>query len=132
MLDGISLLNSPTSVAWTGGTATVFETDGTPVRNGIHVADVAEANFLIRKHITFKNRNPVRQGNGTYSKGYRDTIVTIPIVLADGTVSYQVGRAYFEIHPEATAATQLNLRHLVGQTVLDSEVTNFYVSGSTK
>lgn len=129
-IDGISLLMDPTSVAWTGGTATSFETDGTPVTNGIHVADMSESDFRVRTHVTYKNRNPVRQADGTFSKGKKDIILTIPFELASGDISYQVVRIGFEIHPEFTGLD--NLRHLAGQAVLDAEVDNFFVYGSVK
>lgn len=131
-INGMSVLNTPSSVAWTGGTATVFVDDGTPVATGIHVADQSSTDFRTRKHLTYKNRNPVKQPDGSYSKGRKSINVTVPIALADGSYSYQVARIEFEIHPELDAAGVSNLRHLAGQAILDSEVDNFFTFGSVK
>jgi len=131
-IDGISLLKSPSSVAWTGGTATVFENDSTSVRNGIHVADTSNDDFLTRDHMTFKSRSPVRQKDGSFSKGTRDINVTMPITLADGSIAYNVARTTYEIHPETSAAQLSTLRHYSGQTALDSELDKFFTIGTTK
>lgn len=130
-INGMQLLMNPTSVAWTGGTATSFETDGTPVATGIHVADMSEADFRLRTHITFKNRNPVLQPDGSWSKGKKDVILTIPREQTDGTIVFDVARVSLEINASTSTADASNLRHLIAQAILDSELDAYYIYGST-
>jgi hypothetical protein len=131
-LKGISLLNAPTSASWTGGTATVFNEDGTPVATGVRVSDSVETDLRLKKHITFKNRNAQLQSDGTFSKARKDIVVTIPFELADGTISYQVVRLSVEFHPEysATAGNLDNLRHFGAQVLLDAETDDYFDHGS--
>lgn len=132
-LNGISLLDAPTSVAWTGGTATVYDKDGTVVSNGLRVSDSSESDPRVRGHITFKG-NPHRQlSDGSFNKAKRDIIITVPFALADGSYSYQVVRISMETHPEFEAASGVmdNLRHLAGQCILDAETDDFFDYGST-
>jgi hypothetical protein len=133
-LDGISLLEAPTSVAWTAGTATVFEHDGTPVATGIRVADLTETDLRLQKHCVFKNKNTQMQSDGSFSKIRKNISFTIPFELADGSISYQVFRGEFELHPEfvAVAGNVSNLRNYAGQIILDSETDNYYNHNSVK
>jgi len=129
-LQGMTLAKNATSAAATGGTSTTFSNDGVSIPNGIHVADLAEADFRIRTHITLKTRNPALQSDGSYSKGKRNITVTVPILLDDGSVSYQVARIELEMHPELTAAEVSNLQLLAAQTLCDSDTANFIAYGS--
>lgn len=133
-LDGITLLNAPTSASWTGGTAITFQSDGTPVATGIHVSDTTETDYRLKKHATFKNRNAKLQSDGSFSKTRKDVVLTIPFELADGSMSYQVARVSLEFHPEfsAVAGNLGNLRHYAAQCLLDSETDNYYNYGSVK
>jgi hypothetical protein len=131
-LDGMTLLKDPTSASWTGGVSASFETDGVTVAGGIHVADMTVADFRLRPHLTYKNRNPAQQKDGSFSKGKRDITLIIPIPLADGSISPQVFRGSFELHPELGAAGLSNLRHLAAQSILDADVNSFFTYGSTK
>ena len=132
-LNGISLLDGVTSYTPTGGTALVFEDDGTPVATGIHVSDTTETDLRLKKHITFKNVNPKQQSDGKFSKARRSSILTIPFELADGSVSYQVVRQEVEFHPEyaAVAGNLTNARLLGAQMLIDAETDTFYDHGST-
>jgi len=133
-IDGISILDKPTSVTWTGGTATTFESDGTPVATGIRVSDTVETDLRLKKHITYKNVGAKIQSDGSFSKARKFIIVTIPFELADGSISYQVVRTECEFHPEfaAIAGNLDNLRHYGAQSVLDSEVDTYFDHGSVK
>lgn len=132
-LSGISLLDAPTSVAWTGGTATVFEKDGTPVATGLRVTETTETDPRLQMHVTFKSQPHQMQSDGTFSKSKRRFVVTIPFELADGTIDYQTFRGELFAHPEfmAVAGNLDNLRHLAGQCILDAETDNYYDYGST-
>lgn len=131
-LNGITLMKGATAFTPTGGTGTVFDTDSGQGASGIHVVDMTEANFLLRMHAMYKNKPHALQGDGTFSKGIRNIIFTMPILLASGKISYQVHRTTLEIHPEATTAQINELRRMGGQSYLDSEADNFVFYGSLK
>lgn len=131
-LNGITLLKGTTGMTPVGGTATVYNTDSADVKNGIHVVDNTEANFLLRPHLTFKNKPHSPQADGSYSKGVRNTIYTQPKILASTKITYNVGRVTLEIHPESTAAEIAELRRMTAQSILDSEADDFVIYGSTK
>jgi len=133
MINGISLLNDSTGLVPSGGVATPYDSDGADIPNGIHVVDnTTETNFLLRNHITFKNRAHSQQPNGGFSKGIRSFVLTMPILLADGTISYQVSRVSTEIHPEMVAAQILEHRLLTAQCIIDAELDDFYAYGVIK
>lgn len=129
-IQSVSLMNSATSLSVTGGTAVSYTPDGLQIVNGIHIADAAEADFRIRKNITFKNRLPQQMSDGLWSKEKRSITVAAPVLLASGLVVYQIGRLEFELHPEATAASKLNLRYLTCQMGFNASVEAFHTSGS--
>lgn len=132
-INGMIILDSPTP-SFTGGTGVTYEDDGTPVATGIHISDTTETDQRLKKHITFKNKNGALQNNGTFSKFVRKAVGTIPFVLADGTISYQVVRIELEAHPEyASDPSRLaNLRCFGGQLILDGDTDKFYQHGSTR
>jgi len=129
-LNGISLMSDSTGISVIGGATTAFDSDGSSVSNGVHLVDNSEANFLLRPHLTFKNRAYAKQSDDSFSKGLRSVVTTLPITLADGSISYQVSRQVFEIHPEATQAQINELRRLTAQTIIDDETDDFYFFGS--
>jgi hypothetical protein len=131
-LSGISLLDGVTSNSFTGGTALVFEKDGTPVATGVHVSDTTETDLRLKKHITFKNVNTKLQSDGSFSKSRRSMVLTIPFELADGSISYQVFRGEIEFHPEfaAVAGNLDNLRYFGAQVLTDSETDTYFDHGS--
>lgn len=132
---GITTLNlqkAATGITTVGGTATPYEPDGLEVKQGYHCVDNTESNFILRPHFTFRNKPHQVQSDGTFSKGVRTVIGTTPILLADSTVSYQVGRVVFEVHPSATTAQVNELRRLMCQAICDSDTDSFYLYGSLK
>lgn len=132
-INGISLLKAPTAFNFTGGTPVVLEDDSTPVKRGIHVIDVADSNFATRRHATFKTLQPVRQGNGTFSKGRREINFTIPIQNATtGEISYQGVDINFGITYDITPEILSELRYFAAQVILDAEADTFFSVGSTK
>jgi hypothetical protein len=114
----------------TGGTSFTLNECGTEVKNGLYVADTNEADFKVRTNITFRNRNPQLQSDGTYSKAKRSVQIVTPIELADGTISFCLSRIEFELHPEMSAAQITNLVMLAAQIATDSDVANFRNLGS--
>lgn len=129
-INGISILKNATGITVTGGSAAVFQTDGLDVKNGLHVVDTTEANFLLRNHMTFKNKAPVPVAAGKFSKGYRNFNVTTPIADVDGSILYPVFKGAIELPPIMTVAQILQLRLLACQAIMDAELDNYYVYGT--
>lgn len=124
-INGLSIQTGATSLSVTGGTAQVFAPDGQTVTNGIHVAASAVADFRVRPHISFQNRNPVRKGDGSYTQGTRIFKLTVPYMDADGVVHYDtyvVERRYSPVIPEANLKSA---RYMCAQLLFDSDVENF-------
>lgn len=130
-INGMSLMKGATSITVVGGTATTYATDGLRVGNGIHVVDSSVSDLTMVPHATFKNKPHAIQSDGTYSKGRRDFNFSLPIVLSTGAKSYQVFRGTFEFHPEASAATILEMRLLACQMIMDAELDAYHKYGAT-
>jgi hypothetical protein len=126
----LSLQQDATGGTTTGGTAMALSSDGQEVKNGIHVADMGESNFIIRTNLTLKTRNPVRQADGSYSKAKRFATIVVPKILADDSVSFNLVRIEVEAHPETTDAELTNLHMLGAQIFTDSDLTDFLKNGS--
>lgn len=129
-IENMSLLKDATAGSVTGGTAMALSSDGVEVKNGKHLADSGESNFLIRTNMTLRTRNPVRQADGTYTKGKRWVTVVSPKILADGTTTFNLSRHEIEIHPETTDAEISNMLFLGAQVFTDSDLTSFHKIGS--
>lgn len=124
-INGLSIQTGATSLSVTGGTVQAFAPDGQTVTNGIHVAASAVADFRVRPHISFQNRNPVRKGDGSYTQGTRLFKLTVPYMDADGVVHYDtyvVERRYSPVIPEANLKSA---RYMCAQLLFDSDVENF-------
>lgn len=129
-INNISLLKAATGITVTGGSATTYQNDGLDVKNGIHVVDTSETNFLIRPHATFKNKAAAAQPGGKFSKGVRSFNFTIPFAEADGTISYPVFRGTMDLPPTMSVAQILQLRLMATQIIMDSELDNYFVYGT--
>lgn len=129
-LKGMIIAKNATSLTTVGGTATTFNEDGVEVKNGVHVADLAETDFTIRSNVSFRNRNPVLGSDGKYTKGKRFINLIVPKKLADLSIAFNLCRIEFEMHPEMSAAEVTNLRLLAAQLLSDSDVTSFIEVGS--
>lgn len=124
-INGLSILTGATSLSVTGGTAQAFTLDGQSVTNGIHVAATAVADFRIRPHISFQNRNPVRRGDGSYTQGTRVVKLTVPYLDANGIVHYDtyiVERRYSPVIPDANLKSA---RYMCAQLLFDVDVEDF-------
>lgn len=125
----VTIKTGATSFTVTGGTDKVYTDDGQTVTNGRHYADTATADFRVRPHMTLKNRNPQRQSDGSYSKGKREIILTIPILKANNTIAYDTWRYSQEYDPETPAATEKDGRFMLAQMLFDAETENFNSTG---
>lgn len=126
----VTLKTEATGFTVTGGIDKVFADDGQTVTNGRHMADFGTADFRVRPHVTFKNRNPQKQTDGTFSKGKREIILTIPILKANGTVGYNTWRNSQEFDAEISAATEKNGRYMMAQLQFGSETETFNAQGA--
>lgn len=132
-IQDMSIQQNATGVTILGGTAIALSSDGVEVKNGIHMADMSQADFTIRTNVTFRTRNPVRQPNGSYSKAKRFITVVVPKdVDGAGDISYNLVRIEVETHPKSTVAELTNLHLLGAQMLSDADVTSFLVNGSLK
>lgn len=129
-LNGLAISDDSTSLSVTGGTAKTFTITSVTVPNGINVADFSEADFRIRRHITFKNRNPVKQASGSFSKAKRSFVFTTPYLNANGEVEYITDRWESEQPVTATAAQLANHRRNVAQLLFDADVESFHTGGA--
>lgn len=129
-LNTITLSDSATSLSVTGGTVKTYTPDGQTVTNGIHVADNSVSDFRVKPHITWKNRNPQRLSDGTYSKGKKEIIVTVPYLnTTTNLVQFATASYSFSYNPEIPAASLKNARYLLAQCLFDVDAENFHVSG---
>jgi hypothetical protein len=126
----LSLQKDSTGGTTTGGTAMALSSDGVVVKNGVHVADMAESNFLVRTNATFRTRNPQKQSDGSYSKAKRWATIVVPKELASGEICFNLVRIEVEAHPETTDAELTNIHMLGAQVFTDSDLTAFLKNGS--
>jgi hypothetical protein len=119
-----------TAMTPTGGSDQTFTPDGQTVANGVHVHDAAQADFRVRDNITFKNKNPTLNGDGTYSKAKRSALLVMPRLLASGLVVFNLARLELEVHPEMVAAVELDLRMKAAQLFGDTDLTLFWSTGT--
>lgn len=126
----LSLQKNATGGTTTGGTAMALSSDGVSVKNGIHVADMNEVNFLVRTNLTLKTRNPAKQADGTYSKAKRFATIVVPKIITSGEVVFNLVRVETEAHPQMTDAELTNLMMLGAQLLTDSDLTAFFKTGS--
>lgn len=126
----LSLMKNATGATITGGTAMALSSDGQEVKNGVHVADMGDDNFITRANVTFKTRNPARQSDGSYSKAKRFVTVVVPKQLTSGDIAFNLVRIEMEVHPETSASEQTNLQMLGAQVFTDSDLTAFLRNGS--
>lgn len=130
-ISDLNLQKGATGITITGGTATAYQNDGLDVKNGIHVVDTTEANFLLRQHATFKNKAATLQSSGSYSKGIRNFNYTIPYAETDGSISYAVFRGQMDLPATVATAVVLQLRLMATQQIMDAQLDNFHVYGTT-
>lgn len=129
-INGLSIADGATSLSVTGGTAQVFTPDGQEVSSGVHVAAAAVADFRVRPHITFKNKNPQRKADGTYTMGTREIKYTEPYLDATtGIVHFVTVTRETRYSPVVPAATVKNARFKAAQLDFDADVENFNTAG---
>lgn len=126
----VTIKTGATGFTVTAGTDKVFSDDGQTVTNGRHYADAGTADFRVRPHVTLKNRNPQRQSDGSYSKGKREFILTIPILKSNGAIGFNTWRYSQEYDPEIPVATEKDGRYMMAQLLFDLETEAFNTTGA--
>ena len=111
-----------------GGTDMTFAPDGITIPNGVHLIVPAVSDFLVRPQLTVKYRPPALS-NGKYGKAKLSMSFTIPSILADGSMNFDVLRLEREVHPETAAAVALDFNNIGAQLLYDPDVTNFWATG---
>lgn len=127
-IQNMTLLDGAT-VSATGGTTQTFTPDGVTVPNGIHVADAANADFKTRENVTFRTRNP-QLVNGVYTKAKRWVTFTVPQVLGNGTIVFNLVRIEVEYHPDMASADFLDMLKKGAQLFIDADLTTFWSAGN--
>lgn len=129
-LQNCTVMSGATGLTVVGGSAETFTPDGLTVASGIHIADAAQPDFRIRKNMTAKNRPPVLNSDGTYTKDKKSITIVAPKLLASGKTQFNLIRIEREIHPESTAAEAKELNMLGGQALSDTDFDAFWTAGS--
>jgi len=129
-LKSMSLLAGAT-VAATGGSALAFLEDGVSIQNGLHLIVPADTDYQTRRQVTAKVKQPTYDAKtGAYGKDRKTISLTLPQVLADGKVIFNVIRVEREVHPSLSAASALELNKLAAQLLTDSDTDNFWAAGT--
>lgn len=129
-INGLSIMDGATSIAVTGGTAQVFTPDGVLVNNGIHVAAAGVADFRVRPHISFVNKNPQRKSNGSYTQGTRTQKSTEAYLDAiTGIVHFCTTIIETRWSPVIPAATVKNARYKAAQLFFNPGLESFNANG---
>lgn len=119
------------SVAATGGTALVFADDGVTIQNGVHLVVPADADYQTRRQVTAKYKPPTLDPKtNAYSKDKKSISLSLPQVLTDGRVVFNVIRIEREVHPSLSAAAAAELNLLGAQLLIDADVSSFWGAGS--
>lgn len=129
-LKSMSLLASAT-VAASGGSALVFADDGVTIQNGVHLIVPADTDYQTRRSVTAKVKQPtIDVRTNAYGKDKKSISLTLPQVLADGRVVFNVIRIEREVHPSLSAANAEELNKLAAQLLTDADTANFWATGS--
>lgn len=131
-VENCTLKEDATSLTTVGGTDITFTEDGVEVSGGIHVSAAGVTDFTVRPHITAKNRNPVLQGDGTWTKAKRTVTAVFPKTLSNGNTVFNLVRIDQEVHPETSATDALNIKLMGSQILASSEFANFFAAGSLR
>lgn len=129
-ISSLSLQKDATGMTVTAGTPLTLSSDGVEVKNGVHVADMNEADFTIRTNITFRTRNPQFLSDGSYTKAKRFATIVVPKNLGVDGIVFNVVRIEVEAHPKTTLAELTNLHLLGAQIFTDADLASFRNNGS--
>lgn len=129
-LNGAIVKKDATGITVTAGTDQTFTNDGAAIVNGVHLVDAGQADYRIRRNLTFKVKQPTYSPVSGYSKDRKGVTLTCPKILADGTTVFNLIRIEREIHPESTAAEMLDVNRVAAQLLSDADFDAFWSVGS--
>lgn len=129
-LNGLSITHEATSFTVAGGTPRVFTPDGQTVTNGLHVAAMSVTDFRIRPHISFKNRNPNRKSDGSFTQGTKTAVLTTPYLDPNtGVVHYDTITIERRFSPVIPVADLKAARYNAAQLLFVADCENFNEGG---
>lgn len=132
-IKAISILdNVNITIDGSGGTSALYREDGVTIPNGFHAVATADADYLLRRQMTAKVKQPVLDPKTRkYGKGKRTVSLAFPILdPIDGTVIFNTFRIELEVHPYLDATAILGMRKCAVQVLMDEEVENFWTMGA--
>lgn len=118
------------TVTFAAGTAKTLATDGVQVNGGVHVCEPSVTDFRARPGVSFKTVQPTLASDGTWNKGNRQIVLTIPKVLASGKQGFPCVRIKLEDFPEMTQAEVDRLRNWASQVVMKADFDAFWRTGA--
>lgn len=128
-INNLTLLNGPT-ISVTGGTVQNFSPDGSDVKRGVQVADVAEADIRTRDLVVFKNTSGSLQTDGTWSKDRRSAKFVSPDLLPDGKQDFPFFEVTLVKSPLHDAAKLTAMKEKAAQLITDADLSSFWLTGS--
>jgi hypothetical protein len=128
-LKNMSLLTGATPSV-TGGSALVFADNGVTIQNGVQCVVPATADYRVRQVLTAKYRAPVLGTDGSYTRDKKSVSFTIPQILANGKIVFNVIRVEREVHPEFSAANCTDMNKIGAQLLFDADMDNFWAAVS--
>jgi hypothetical protein len=129
-LNGAIVKKDATGITVVAGTDQTFSNDGAVINNGVHLVDAGQADFRLRRTLTFKVKQPTYGAVSGYSKDRKGITLTCPKLLADGSTSFNLIRMEREVHPETTAAEQADINRVGAQLLSDADFDSFWSVGS--
>lgn len=124
-------LTSAGTISVTGGSALAFADDGVAIANGVHLVVPSDADYQTRRQVTAKYRPPTLDPKtNSYGKDKKSISLTLPQVLTNGSVVFNVIRIEREVHPSLAAASVTELNKLASQMLIDTDLDAFWATGS--
>jgi len=124
-------LSASATVTTSGGTALAFADDGVSISNGLHLIVPSDSDYQTRRSVTVKYRPPTLAAKtNSYGKDKKSMSLTLPQVLTDGSVVFNLIRIEREVHPSLAAASVVELNKLAAQLLTDTDTDAFWATGS--
>lgn len=129
-LNGAIVKKDATGITVTAGTDQTFTSDGAAIANGVHLVDAGQADYRIRRSLTFKVKQPTYGPISGYSKDRKGVTLTCPKILVNGSTVFNLVRIEREIHPESSSAEMADINRVAAQLLIDADFDSFWSVGS--
>lgn len=124
-------LTSAGTITVSGGSALAFADDGVAIANGVHLVVPGDTDYQTRRQVTAKYRPPTLDPKtNSYGKDKKSISLTLPQVLSNGSVVFNVIRIEREVHPSLATASVTELNKLAAQLLIDTDTDAFWATGS--